>query len=303
METEARGAPCGDADSSRWSTADALAAMLDGQAGAVAAVRAALPDLGRAVEAAAGRLADGDGRLVYAGAGASGRIAAQDAAELYPTFGWPHERALCLIAGGPDALARSVEGAEDDAGQGRREVDGLGVRPRDVALAVAASGATPYTRAVQAACRRGGALTIALANNPGAPLLAEADIPILLRTGPEFLPGSTRLAAGTAQKIALNLFSTGLMARLGRVYRGRMVGLVPSNAKLVRRARGIVQELTGRGPDAAARALEAAGRDVRLAVLLLDGLALPDARARLAAAGGDLGRARPEAPVEAAPAA
>jgi N-acetylmuramic acid 6-phosphate etherase len=278
--------------------------MLEGQAGAVAAVRAVLPDLGRAVEAATARLAgEGGGRLVYAGAGASGRIAAQDAAELHPTFGWPHGRAVCLIAGGHRALARSVEGAEDDVGQGRCQAEELGVGPRDVALAVAASGATPYTRAVQAACRRAGALTVAFANNPGAPLLAEAEIPILLRTGPEFLPGSTRLAACTAQKIALNLLSTQLMARLGRVCRGRMVGLVASNAKLVQRARGIVRDLTGCGPAAAARALEAAGRDVRLAVLLLDSLPLPEARARLAAAGGDLGRARPEVPVSTAPAA
>ena len=290
METETPLARCADAET--WSTAEALAAMLDRQAAAVAAVGEALPDLARAVEAAAARLRDGAGRLVYAGAGSSARIAAQDAAELLPTFGWPPARVAWLIAGGPGALLRSVEGAEDDAAAGDRDAVALGLAPDDVVLAVAASGVTPYTRAAQAAARRSGALTIAFANNPEAPLLAEADHPILLRTGPEFLPGSTRLGAGTAQKVALNLFSTQLMARLGRVYRGRMVGLVPGNAKLIGRARRIVAELAGCAPDAAAAALEAAGRDVRLAILMLDGLPRAEAESLLAATGGDLGRAR-----------
>ena len=290
METETPLARCADAET--WSTAEALAAMLDRQAAAVAAVGEALPDLARAVEAAAARLRDGAGRLVYAGAGSSARIAAQDAAELLPTFGWPPARVAWLIAGGPGALLRSVEGAEDDAAAGDRDAVALGLAPDDVVLAVAASGVTPYTRAAQAAARRSGALTIAFANNPEAPLLAESDHPILLRTGPEFLPGSTRLGAGTAQKVALNLFSTQLMARLGRVYRGRMVGLVPGNAKLIGRARRIVAELAGCAPEAAAAALEAAGRDVRLAILMLDGLPRAEAESLLAATGGDLGRAR-----------
>ena len=290
METETPLARCADAET--WSTAEALAAMLDRQAAAVAAVGEALPDLARAVEAAAARLRDGAGRLFYAGAGSSARIAAQDAAELLPTFGWPPARVAWLIAGGPGALLRSVEGAEDDAAAGDRDAAALGLAPDDVVLAVAASGVTPYTRAAQAAARRSGALTIAFANNPEALLLAESDHPILLRTGPEFLPGSTRLGAGTAQKVALNLFSTQLMARLGRVYRGRMVGLVPGNAKLIGRARRIVAELAGCAPDAAAAALEAAGRDVRLAILMLDGLPRAEAESLLAATGGDLGRAR-----------
>src|SRR4051812_29994599 len=260
--------------------------MLDRQAAAVAAVGEALPDLARAVEAAAARLGDGAGRLV----GPDRRP--EDAAELLPTFGWPPARVAWLIAGGPGALLRSVEGAEDDAAAGDRDAAALGLAPDDVLLAVAASGVTPYTRATQAAARRSGALTIAFANNPEAPLLAGADHPILLRTGPEFLPGSTRLGAGTAQKVALNLFSTQLMARLGRVYRRRMVGLVPGNAKLIARARRIVAELAGCAPEAAAAALEAAGRDVRLAILMLDGLPRAEAESLLAATGGDLGRAR-----------
>ena len=254
METETPLARCADAET--WSTAEALAAMLDRQAAAVAAVGEALPDLARAVEAAAARLRDGAGRLVYAGAGSSARIAAQDAAELLPTFGWPPARVAWLIAGGPGALLRSVEGAEDDAAAGDRDAAALGLAPDDVVLAVAASGVTPYTRAAQAAARRSGALTIAFANNPEAPLLAEADHPILLRTGPEFLPGSTRLGAGTAQKVALNLFSTQLMARLGRVYRGRMVGLGAGQRQAHRPGaahRGRARRLRARGRGRGAR--------------------------------------------------
>jgi len=203
-----------DADS--WPAEEALAAMLDNQFGAFAAVRVALPSLAMAATAAAERLRQG-GRLIYCGAGASGRLAVQDGVELHPTFGWPVERLVYLIAGGERALTRSAEGAEDDADAGAREIGALRPGASDALVAVAASGTTPYTRAVQQAARAAGALTIALANNPGAPLLAGAQIPVLLHTGPEFLAGSTRMTAGTAQKIALNLFSTRLMTELGRV--------------------------------------------------------------------------------------
>jgi N-acetylmuramic acid 6-phosphate etherase len=291
LDTETRLSRYADTDC--WPTADALAGMLEGHAAAIAAVGAALPMLEAAVEEAAGRLCRGAGRIIYAGAGSSGRVAAQDAAELHPTFGWPCHRAPVLVAGGPAALARSIEGAEDDVGAGASEALALVLGPDDVVLAVAASGVTPYTRAVQATARRGGALAIALACNRDAPLLAEADHPVLLRTGPEFLAGSTRLAAATAQKVALNLFSTQLMVRLGRVYRGHMVAVVASNAKLVARARRMVAELAGCTPEAAGKALGTARNDVRLAVLLLDGLSPREAEARLQAAGGDLRRARP----------
>lgn len=289
MGTEERLQDYRDAD--RWPTGEALAAMLAHQGRALAAVGEALPALERAVVAAAGRLGEA-GRLVYAGAGASGRIAVQDGVELRPTFGWPRARLAFLIAGGPAALVESVEGAEDDAATGAAEARALALGPRDVLLAVAASGTTAYTRAAQAEARRTGALTIALACNPGTPLLAEAELPVLLRTGAEYLAGSTRMTAGTAQKIALNLLSTQLMTELGRVYRGHMVRLVASNAKLIERSRRIVAELSGAPAEAAAAAWEAAGRDIRLAVLLLDGLDRATAEARLAAAGGDLRRAR-----------
>lgn len=257
----------------------------------MAAVRSAIPALAAAVTAAATRLRR-TGRLVYAGAGASARLASQDGVELYPTFGWPHDRLATLIAGGAPALLRSVEGAEDDDAAGRAEAMALGLGPADVVISVAASGTTPYTLAVQAVARDAGALTVALASNPGAPLLAQADHPVLLPTGPEFLAGSTRMAAGTAQKVALNLFSTRLMTELGRVYRGRMVCMVPTNAKLAARAHRIVAELTGQTLEVAADAHAAADGDIRLAVLMLDGLSRTAAQARLDAASGNLRLAR-----------
>ncbi len=281
----------GVADAELWPTGQALAAMLDSQATAISAVRQSLPALSAAVSAAAGRLGM-SGRLVYAGAGASARLAVQDGVELYPTFGWPHDRLATLIAGGTPALTRSVEGAEDDAADGQGQAESLRLGEADVLVSVAASGATPFTCAAQDAARQAGALTIALANNPGSRLLRAAEHPVLLATGAEFLAGSTRMAAGTAQKIALNLFSTRLMTELGRVYRGLMVGVVPSNAKLVARAHRIVAELTGAALDVAANAHEAADGDVRLAVLMLDGFSRTTAQARLDAAGGNLRTAR-----------
>ena len=291
MDTERRLERYRDAD--RWPTEESLAAMLDSQFAAFAAVREALPALAEAARAAAARLRQGSGRLVYVGAGASGRLAVQDGVELHPTFGWPAERLVHLLAGGDPALVHSVEGAEDDGDAGTAAVAELDPGRDDVLVAVAASGATAFTRAAQATARRAGALTIGLANNPEAPLLAEAEIAVLLRTGPEFLAGSTRMAAGTAQKIALNLFSTQLMIELGRVFQGLMVNVAPANAKLVARSYRIVQAIAGCSLDAAAEAWERADRDIRLAVLLLDGLDRADADAALARAQGDLRRARP----------
>jgi N-acetylmuramic acid 6-phosphate etherase len=289
MDTEGRLQRYRDAD--RWPTEESLAAMLDSQQAAFVAVRNALPDLSRAVHSATARLRE-SGRLVYVGAGASGRFAVQDGVELHPTFGWPHERLVYLLAGGEAALAESVEGAEDDAVAGKAAMNGLHPSAADVVVAVAASGTTAFTRAAQAAARDAGALTIALANNPAAPLLAEAQIAVLLHTGPEFLAGSTRMTAGTAQKIALNMFSTQLMMELGRVYQGLMVNVVPANAKLVARSQRIVQAIAGCDPEAAASAWQRAGRDIKLAVLLLDGLDPQEAEARLQNARGDLRHAR-----------
>jgi N-acetylmuramic acid 6-phosphate etherase len=291
MDTEDRLLRYRDADT--WPAEESLTAMLDSQMTAFVAVRNALPALAHAAAAAAARLPRG-GRLVYVGAGASGRLAVQDGVELHPTFGWPRERLHYLIAGGEQALVQSIEGAEDDDAAAVAAVEGLGVSEMDVIIALAASGRTTFTCAVQRRARAAGALTIGIANNSDTPLLEEAEIPVLLATGPEFLAGSTRMAAGTAQKIALNLLSTQTMMAVGRVYQGFMVDVVPTNAKLVARAKGIVQALTSCGPDEAAALWERAGGNLKIAVLLADGLGLDEAKARLAAAGGDLRRARRE---------
>jgi N-acetylmuramic acid 6-phosphate etherase len=290
METERRLERYRYAD--RWPTEESLGAMLDNQQGALFAVRQALPSLAAAVQAAAARLRDGDGRLAYVGAGASGRLAVQDGVELYPTFGWPHERLLYLIAGGEAALVQSREGAEDDGDAGRDAIAQRGIGAGDVVFGLAASGTTAYTRAAVMAARERGALTIGMANNPGAPLIAEAEHGVLLDSGPEFLAGSTRMTAGTAQKIALNLFSTQLMTALGGVYDGLMVNVVAANAKLVERGRRMVQLITGCSAEGAREAHEEADHDVKLAVLLVDGLSLAAARQELRAAKGDLRLAR-----------
>jgi N-acetylmuramic acid 6-phosphate etherase len=276
------------ADLDAWPTARAVEAMWEGQLSAVEAVRRALPQITLAANAAAERLG-GNGRLIYAGAGTSGRIAVQDGAELGPTFGWPSERLVFAMAGGEVALINSVEGAEDDATDGAAQMAGAG--PIDVVIGVAASGATPFTLAAIQEARRGGALTIGLANNQGAPLLDAAEYPVLLDTGSEVLAGSTRMKAGTAQKAALNLISTAIMIRLGRVYKGLMVDMQLSNAKLRKRAVTMVAGLAGCGEAEAAAALAASGGRIKLAVL---GRGFVEAEALLAASGGSLRRALTE---------
>ncbi|WP_244486731.1 N-acetylmuramic acid 6-phosphate etherase [Aureimonas sp. Leaf324] len=246
-----------------------LEALLAGQRRALDAVSEARIAIAQAVEEAARRLGT-DGRLIYCGAGTSGRIGLLDAVELGPTFDWPDERRVVLLAGGETSLWRAREGAEDDGAAGREAIEAIGPRPSDVVLGLAASGRTPFTIAAIETAREAGALTLGFANNPGAPLLSASEHPILLRTGPEVLAGSTRLAAGTAQKAALNLFSTLLMIRFGKVFRGRMVEMRPTNAKLKQRAHRIVQDVVGCSPDEAARALEAAGGSIREAILSLE---------------------------------
>jgi N-acetylmuramic acid 6-phosphate etherase len=275
------------ADLDAWSTARAVEAMWEGQAEAVAAVRRALPQITHAAEMAADRLGSG-GRLIYAGAGTSGRIAVQDGAELGPTFGWPAERLEFAMAGGEAALINSVEGAEDDAADGAAQMVLAMTGPADVLIGVAASGATRFTLAAVQEARRRGALTIGLANNPGAPLLDAAEFPVLLDTGSEVLAGSTRMKAGTAQKTALNLISTAVMIRLGHVYKGLMVDMQLSNAKLRKRAEKMVASLAGCGEAEAAAALAASGGRIKLAVLMAMGRSIGEAEAVLAASGGNL---------------
>ena len=259
------------ADLDSWSTDRMIAAMYEGQVAAAAAVEPVLKALARAVDDAAPALKRG-GRIVYAGAGTSGRVGVQDGTELTPTFDWPADRVMFLMAGGPAALLRSAEAAEDSEDGGARAVAGAKIGPDDVVIAIAASGATPYTVGALRAAGSAGAVTIAIANNPGAPLLELARHPILVETGSEIIAGSTRMKAGTSHKIVLNLFSTALMVKLGRVYRGMMVHMRATNAKLRRRAEAIVREIAGCAPTDAARYVDEAGGDVKLAVLLAFGL-------------------------------
>ena len=281
-------------DLDRLSAVEQVKLLHAGQAEAVAAVESALPALAAAVEAAAERLRRG-GRLVYCGAGTSARIGVQDGAELLPTFNWPADKIAFVIAGGEKALLRAVENAEDSAEDGANQIANLAVGPDDVVLGIAASGNTPFTVAAVQAAKERGALTISIANNSGSRLLAASDHPILIETGAEAIAGSTRLKAGTAQKIVLNLFSTAVMTQLGRVYRGLMVDMHPTNAKLRQRAEQMVVRLTGCGAAAAADALARTGSNVKLAVLVVGGVSVAEAQALLDRCGGSLRGALAEA--------
>jgi len=271
-----------------WPTEQAVAAMLDAQREAVAAVQSQTGAIAKAAEAAAGRLADPKGRLVYAGAGTSGRLAVQDGVELGPTYDWAEARTAYLLAGGEAAVMASVEGAEDNVAAGEKAMAAIAPTADDVVIAVSASGTTPFTVAAVRAGAAAGALTIGIASNAGSPLLAVVDHPITLDTGAEVIAGSTRMKAGTAQKITLNLLSTAVMLRLGRVYNGLMVNMRLSNDKLRRRAVEMVGEITGVDKAAAAAALGQADGDIKLAALIARG-ATPEAGGlALAAAGGNL---------------
>jgi N-acetylmuramic acid 6-phosphate etherase len=270
-----------------WEPNDILQAMIEGQMSAVAAVRAALPAIEQAALATEARLRDG-GRLIYVGAGTSGRLAVQDGAELIPTFNWPKDRLLLLMAGGKEALLRSAENAEDETGQALAVIQQHGIRATDVLIAVAASGTTPFTLTCLREAKRRGAYTIGIANNRGTPMLEEADCSIWLDTGPEPIAGSTRMKAGTAQRAALNLLSSSVMIRLGRVHEGLMIDLQAINAKLERRSENILMRLTGRAPEEVRKALTRANGSVKLAVLLLHGCSVEEAKTALDRAGGRL---------------
>lgn len=253
-----------------------------------AAVAAELPRIAEAIDRVAERLRAG-GRLIYVGAGTSGRLGMLDAAECPPTFGTSPSQVLGLIAGGEPALTRSVEGAEDDPAAGARDVAAVAVAPGDAVVGIAASGRTPYVLGALEAARQRGALTISLACSRPSPLEALAEITIAPLVGPEVIAGSTRLKAGTAQKMVLNMLSTGVMVRLGKTLGNLMVDVQPLNAKLRERARRIVAEATGLGPDEAARLLTQCGGEVKTAIVAaLGGLAPAAARARLSAAAGQV---------------
>ena len=261
--------------------------MIEGQFSAVAAVRAARLPIEEATRAMEARLVEG-GRLIYAGAGTSGRIAVQDGAELMPTFSWPQDRLLLLIAGGNRALTQAVEGAEDQAEHALALVKSHKIGSEDVLIAAAASGTTPFTLACLRGAKAAGALTIGIANNPGTALLTESDYPIFLDTGAEPIAGSTRMKAGTAQRITLNLLSSLLMIRLGRVYEGLMVDVQASNQKLTKRSEDMLIHLTGKSVEVVREALLRADGSVKLAVLLLQGCTPAEAKKLLDRCGGRL---------------
>lgn len=257
-----------------YATQPLVCAFIDDQLGAVRAVQAASAQLALAVDLAAQRLGPQPagtplGRLIYVGAGTSGRLGLLDSVELYPTFSWPSERAIALLAGGTDAIYRAIEGAEDDAAQGGADVDGAQVSAQDVVIALAASGSTPYAMGALARAKALGALTIGIANNPGAPVVATAQVGITLDTGAEVISGSTRLKAGTAQKIALNAFSSAVMVRLHKVYGNLMVDVKPTNAKLIQRSVTLTVLATQASAQEARAALEACDFSVKTAIVML----------------------------------
>ncbi|MGZ4569285.1 MAG: N-acetylmuramic acid 6-phosphate etherase [Blastococcus sp.] len=258
-------------------------ALITGQEHVTAAVRAAAPALARGAEVAAESFIAG-GRILLVGAGTSGRLAAMEAAELPGTFGIPRERVVARVAGESQEQQSGADAAEDDAHLGRTDISALGAGPGDVVIAVAASGTTPYTLAAAEVARSAGAVVIAVDNAEGTPLAALSDVAIEMITGEEVLVGSTRLAAGSAQKLALNTLTTAAMVRAGRVHDRFMVDVVPANAKLVRRVADLVAEICQVDVDDAVAALDRCDRQPRVAIVhLLTGLP-PDEAARRAAA-------------------
>ncbi|MGP9789163.1 N-acetylmuramic acid 6-phosphate etherase [Roseinatronobacter sp. NSM] len=274
-------------DLDRWDSLTALRTIWESQMAALASIGPALPALAALVEAALPRLRAG-GRLVYAGAGTSIRIAVQDGTELGPTFNWPDARTHYLIAGGEAALKLGIEGAEDDAADARAQVARAGIGAHDVVIGLAASGRTPFTVAAIVAARAAGALTVGIACNGATPLLDAAEHAITTETGAEVVAGSTRMKAGTAQKVVLNMISTQIMVRLGHVHDGLMVDMRPQNIKLRGRAQAMVQRIADVPAQTATTALEKCGWRVKPAVLVAMGATPASADAALDRAGGIL---------------
>ncbi len=253
-----------------------------------AAIARELPAIARAVDVIVSAIRGG-GRLIYVGAGTSGRLAALDAAECPPTFGISPDLVQAVLAGGTKALTEAVEGAEDDEAQAKQDMAAIGVTAKDVVVGIAASGSTPYVLSALDYARSRGAATIGITSHPHAPIRSVAQITIAPNTGPEAIVGSTRLKAGTAQKLVLNMLSTAAMVRLGYVYDHWMVGVALTNRKLQRRALRILEQAAGANLSDAEHALGAAGHDLRTALVMLKRkVDAGEARRRLAGAGGDL---------------
>ncbi|MGH9747564.1 MAG: N-acetylmuramic acid 6-phosphate etherase [Candidatus Acidiferrales bacterium] len=254
-------------------------------------VRNELPQVTRAVDAIVRSLERG-GKLIYVGAGTSGRIAVLDAAECPPTFGTPARMVQALMAGGTKALRGAAEGAEDSFTRGAHDLAASGLAKGDVVVGLAASGTTPYVVGALKFARRHGAVTVGVTSNLHSPLARTAQIAIVPQTGPEAIAGSTRLKAGTAQKLVLNLLSTTAMARLGRVYDNWMVYVALTNQKLRQRGARILEEAAGVSASTAARALRQTGHNLPAALVMLkSGVTAHDAKRALANSGGNVRRA------------
>ncbi len=255
------------------------------------AVGKTLPEITRAVDAIVRAFGEG-GRLIYIGAGTSGRLGVLDASECPPTFGVPAGMVIGLIAGGRDAVTNAQEGAEDRADDGVADLRNIDLNSRDVVVGIAVSGRTPYVIGALDFARRTGSKTVAVTCNPASVIAKSADISIAPVVGPEVLTGSTRLKSGTAQKLVLNMLSTASMVRIGKTYQNLMVDMIASNEKLVARAVSIVIEATGCSAEMARAALETTGRNAKLAILVvLTGKPADEARRDLENAGGFLRRA------------
>ena len=268
-------------------TPDLLHRINDEDRRAAWAVEREIDVIAAAVDAITERLRTG-GKLHYFGAGSSGRIAVLDAAELQPTFS-AGDLVVAHIAGGPEAFMASVEGAEDDAGAGGTEVREAGIGRADALIGISAGGGAPYVLGALDAGSQAGALTACITSNPESPIVRSVQIPIVLRTGPEVIAGSTRMKAGAAQKMALTMISTALMVKLGKVYGNLMVDLIASNAKLRGRAERLTERISGKDARACKQALERAGYQVKTAVvMLLCNCDATEAKTKLSRAGGNL---------------
>lgn len=255
------------------------------------AVVRVLPQVARAVDAIVKAFESG-GRLIYIGAGTSGRLAVVDASECPPTFGTPPRMVQGIIAGGERALRHAVEGAEDSAANGARDLRRIGLQSNDVVVGIAASGTTPYVLGALRFAQQRKATTVGVTSNGGSALARQAQIAISAETGPEIVAGSTRLKAGSAQKLVLNMLSTAAMVRIGRVYENWMVGVALTNKKLLRRGARILEEAAGVTPSAAAHALRLAGHDMPTALVMLKtGLSVNEARKRLTSTRGNVRKA------------
>lgn len=255
------------------------------------AIEAELPQIAKAVDAIAERFARG-GRIIYCGAGSSGRMGTLDAVELTPTYSVPPERAFGLLAGGQKAMYVAVEGAEDSKELAVEDLKSVDVKPEDCVIGIAASGRTPYTISALEYGKQAGALTISITCNGASEMAKVADISIAPVVGPEAISGSTRMKAGTAQKMVVNMLSTAAMVRLGKVYQNYMVHVQPTNEKLVVRATRMISEITGAGMEEAQAVLEQADKNVAVAIVMIEGgCGKGEAEEALRAAGGRVRKA------------